>query len=118
MLLLIITSALLPSVVRAQPTLEDRIRASIMAPLVADSLSLATHYGLAHVLLSDRNCNWNQNVTYLIRMRSVHSMTEYDAVKIKQFYGVVDKYYAPGEKTGGQTHGVGWGTRNYHNGID
>ena len=56
-----------------------------MAPLVADALSLATHY-------------------------------EYDAIKIKQFYGVVDKYYAPGEKTGGQTHGVGWGARNYHNG--
>ena len=44
-------------------------------------------------------------------------MAEYDAIKIKQFYGVVDKYYAPGEKTGGQTHGVGWGARNYHNGI-
>lgn len=78
-------SALLQTVVQAQPTLEDRIRASIMAPLVADSLSLATHY-------------------------------EYDAVKIKQYYGIVDKYYAPGEKTGGQTHGVGWGARNYHNG--
>jgi ADP-ribosylglycohydrolase len=34
---------------------------------------------------------------------------EYDAVKIKKFYGKIDKYYAPGEKTGGQTHGVGWG---------
>ena len=36
---------------------------------------------------------------------------EYDAQKIKQFYGKLDKYYAPGEKTGGQTHGVGWCVR-------
>lgn len=41
---------------------------------------------------------------------------EYDAVKIKKFYGNIDRFYAPGEKTGGQTHGVGWGARNYHNG--
>lgn len=34
---------------------------------------------------------------------------EYDAAKIKKFYGKIDRYYAPGEKTGGQTHGVGWG---------
>ena len=25
-------------------------------------------------------------------------------------------FYAPGERTGGQTHGVGWGARNYHSG--
>merc|ERR1719424_2631778 len=41
---------------------------------------------------------------------------EYDAVKIKKFYGAIDRYYAPGEKTGGETHGVGWGARNFHNG--
>ena len=41
---------------------------------------------------------------------------EYDAKKIKQFYGDLDKYYAPGERTGGQTHGVGWGARNFHGG--
>ena len=41
---------------------------------------------------------------------------EYDAKKIKQFYGMIDKYYAPGEKTGGETHGIGWGARNYHGG--
>mmetsp|Transcript_123852 Transcript_123852/g.263920 ORF Transcript_123852/g.263920 Transcript_123852/m.263920 type:complete len:409 (-) Transcript_123852:71-1297(-) len=41
---------------------------------------------------------------------------EYDAVKIKKFYGAIDRYYAPGEKTGGQTHGIGWGARNFHNG--
>ena len=41
---------------------------------------------------------------------------EYDAQKIANFYGKLDMYYAPGEKTGGQTHGVGWGARNYHGG--
>ena len=41
---------------------------------------------------------------------------EYDAKKIKQYYGSLDTYYAPGQKTGGQTHGVGWGARNFHNG--
>lgn len=56
-----------------------------MGALIADALTLATHY-------------------------------EYDAVKIKKFYGQMDRYYAPGEKTGGQTHGVGWGARNFHNG--
>jgi len=41
---------------------------------------------------------------------------EYDAKRIKKFYGGIDKYYAPGEKTGGETHGVGWGARNFHGG--
>lgn len=41
---------------------------------------------------------------------------EYDAKKIRQFYGAIDRYYAPGEKTGGETHGIGWGGRNFHNG--
>lgn len=41
---------------------------------------------------------------------------EYDAVKIQKFYGRLDQYYAPGEKTGGETHGIGWGGRNFHGG--
>eukprot|EP00927_Polykrikos_kofoidii_P046902 TRINITY_DN4100_c0_g1_i1.p1 TRINITY_DN4100_c0_g1~~TRINITY_DN4100_c0_g1_i1.p1 ORF type:complete len:387 (+),score=62.92 TRINITY_DN4100_c0_g1_i1:90-1250(+) len=41
---------------------------------------------------------------------------EYDAQKIRSFYGDIDRYYAPGERTGGETHGVGWGARNFHNG--
>lgn len=67
------------------PTLEDRVRGSLIGALVADALSLSTHY-------------------------------EYDANKIKKFYGAIDRYYAPGEKTGGETHGIGWGARNFHNG--
>merc|ERR1719174_625491 len=39
-----------------------------------------------------------------------------DAVKIRKFYGRIDRYFAPGEKTGGETHGIGWGARNFHNG--
>ena len=43
---------------------------------------------------------------------------EYDAPKIKQAYnGIIDEYMAPGEQMGGQTHGVGWGARNYHPGT-
>ena len=41
---------------------------------------------------------------------------EYDASKIRRFYGSIDRYYAPGEKTGGETHGIGWGQRNFHDG--
>lgn len=62
-----------------------QMRGAMLGALVADALTLGTHY-------------------------------EYDAVKIKQFYGSIDTYYAPGQKTGGQTHGVGWGARNFHNG--
>lgn len=58
------------------PSIEDRIRGAMLGSLVADALSLGTHY-------------------------------EYDATKIKRFYGDIDRYYAPGERTGGETHGVG-----------
>ena len=64
---------------------KDRIRGAFFGAVVADALTLGTHY-------------------------------EYDAKKIKQFYGPIDRYYAPGEKTGGETHGVGWGARNFHGG--
>merc|ERR1711865_635880 len=64
---------------------DSSIRGAMMGSLVADALTLGTHY-------------------------------EYDAVKIQKFYGKLDQYYAPGEKTGGQTHGVGWGGRNFHGG--
>ena len=67
------------------PATADRVRGAFVGALVADALSLATHY-------------------------------EYDATRIKKFYGAIDRYYAPGEKTGGTTHGVGWGARNFHDG--
>eukprot|EP00933_Yihiella_yeosuensis_P009475 TRINITY_DN11539_c3_g1_i1.p1 TRINITY_DN11539_c3_g1~~TRINITY_DN11539_c3_g1_i1.p1 ORF type:complete len:379 (-),score=26.92 TRINITY_DN11539_c3_g1_i1:240-1376(-) len=65
----------------------DKQKGAFLGALVADALTLPTHY-------------------------------EYDAEKINKFYGSIDKYYAPGEKTGGETHGVGWGARNFHNGND
>jgi len=68
-----------------KPTKAAQIEGAFFGALVADALTLGTHY-------------------------------EYDAKKIKQFYGDLDKYYAPGERTGGQTHGVGWGARNFHGG--
>lgn len=64
---------------------QSKIRGACIGALVADALTLGTHY-------------------------------EYDAVKIANFYGEIDEYYAPGQKTGGQTHGIGWGARNYHGG--
>ena len=64
---------------------DSAIRGAFHGTLVADALTLGTHY-------------------------------EYDATKIKKFYGAIDRYYAPGEKTGGETHGVGWGGRNFHGG--
>ena len=70
---------------KLDPTTADRVRGAFVGALVADALSLATHY-------------------------------EYDATRIKKFYGAIDRYYAPGEKTGGTTHGVGWGARNFHDG--
>eukprot|EP00241_Pyramimonas_parkeae_P006102 CAMPEP_0114235532 /NCGR_PEP_ID=MMETSP0058-20121206/6301_1 /TAXON_ID=36894 /ORGANISM="Pyramimonas parkeae, CCMP726" /LENGTH=393 /DNA_ID=CAMNT_0001347301 /DNA_START=108 /DNA_END=1289 /DNA_ORIENTATION=+ len=78
-------SAMGVSTLTSAPALESRMRGAMLGALVADALTLGTHY-------------------------------EYDAVKIKQFYGSIDTYYAPGQKTGGQTHGVGWGARNFHNG--
>lgn len=66
-------------------SIKDKIRGAYFGAVVADALTLGTHY-------------------------------EYDAKRIKKFYGAIDRYYAPGEKTGGTTHGVGWGARNYHGG--
>ena len=68
-------------------TLEARIEGTFFGALVADALTLGSHY-------------------------------EYDAKKIKQAYGgTISQYMAPGEQMGGQTHGVGWGARNYHPGT-
>jgi len=85
MLAVIAALAVILGVHAEEPSKESRMRGAFMGSLVADALTLGTHY-------------------------------EYDAIKIKQFYGEIDRYYAPGEKTGGQTHGVGWGGRNFHGG--
>lgn len=76
-----------PSNERA-PARDGRARGAFFGAVVSDALCLGSHY-------------------------------EYDAVKIKQAYGgeLLSRYMAPGEKMGGQTHGVGWGQRNYHPGT-
>jgi len=66
---------------------QDKIKGAFFGAIVADALCLGSHY-------------------------------EYDAQKIYKAYGnkPIQKYMSPGEMMGGQTHGIGWGERNYHPG--
>lgn len=66
---------------------KDAIRGSFFGAIVGDALCLGSHY-------------------------------EYDAQKIWQAYGnaPISKFMSPGEMMGGETHGIGWGSRNYHPG--
>lgn len=68
-------------------TKQDRIKGIFFASIVGDALCLGSHY-------------------------------EYDAKKIYEAYGNKDiqNFMSPGEMMGGQTHGIGWGQRNYHPG--
>lgn len=70
------------------PTTKEKIKGAYFGALISDALCLGSHY-------------------------------EYDAPKIKGAYGgkTIDEYMAPGERMGGETHGVGWGARNYHPGT-
>ncbi len=69
------------------PTKQDKIKGAFFASIVGDALCLGSHY-------------------------------EYDAQKIYEAYGQkpIEKFMSPGEMMGGQTHGIGWGQRNYHPG--
>ncbi|MFT6179928.1 MAG: ADP-ribosylglycohydrolase [Akkermansiaceae bacterium] len=66
---------------------EESMRGAFFGAIVADALCLGSHY-------------------------------EYDAIKIHEAYGrrPIEKFMSPGELMGGQTHGIGWGERNYHPG--
>jgi len=66
---------------------QDSIKGAFFGAIVADALCLGSHY-------------------------------EYDAKKIYKAYGEkpIEKFMSPGEMMGGQTHGIGWGERNYHPG--
>jgi ADP-ribosylglycohydrolase len=68
-------------------TKKEAIKGAFFAALVGDALCLGSHY-------------------------------EYDAEKIYKAYGEksIEKFMSPGEMMGGQTHGIGWGERNYHPG--
>ena len=66
---------------------KDAIKGAFYGAIVGDALCLGSHY-------------------------------EYDAQKIYKAYGdkPIEKFMSPGEMMGGQTHGIGWGERNYHPG--
>ena len=65
---------------------KERIGGSIYGSLVADALTLGSHYEYdAKVIKS-------------------------------AYGGTISEFMGPGEKMGGSTHGVGWGRRNYHPG--
>ena len=68
-------------------TKQEAIKGAFFGALVGDALCLGSHY-------------------------------EYDAQKIWKAYGnkPIEKFMSPGEMMGGQTHGIGWGERNYHPG--
>lgn len=69
------------------PTKQEAIKGAFFGAIVGDALCLGSHY-------------------------------EYDAVKIYEAYGQkpIEKFMSPGEMMGGETHGIGWGQRNYHPG--
>lgn len=68
-------------------TKKEAIKGAFFGAIVGDALCLGSHY-------------------------------EYDAKKIYAAYGnrPIEKFMSPGEMMGGQTHGIGWGERNYHPG--
>lgn len=68
-------------------TKDEAIKGAFFGAIVGDALCLGSHY-------------------------------EYDAKKIHAAYGhrSIEKFMSPGEMMGGQTHGIGWGERNYHPG--
>lgn len=65
---------------------EARIRGAFFGALVADALTLGSHYEYDAKVIK------------------------------KAYGGTISKYMAPGEMMGGTTHGVGWGRMNYHPG--
>eukprot|EP00929_Paragymnodinium_shiwhaense_P017390 TRINITY_DN12659_c0_g1_i1.p1 TRINITY_DN12659_c0_g1~~TRINITY_DN12659_c0_g1_i1.p1 ORF type:complete len:359 (-),score=109.63 TRINITY_DN12659_c0_g1_i1:269-1345(-) len=66
--------------------MSQRIRGAFFGSLVADALSLGSHYEYDAKVIK------------------------------KAYGGTIQKFMAPGEAMGGSTHGIGWGRRNYHPG--
>ena len=66
---------------------KERIKGAFYGAIVGDALCLGSHY-------------------------------EYDAKKIYDAYGKknIENFMSPVEMMGGETHGIGWGQRNYHPG--
>lgn len=77
---------LLSNIALAASIPKERIGGAIYGSLVADALTLGSHYEYdARVIKS-------------------------------AYGGTISEFMGPGEKMGGSTHGVGWGRRNYHPG--
>jgi ADP-ribosylglycohydrolase len=70
----------------AEPQKESRMRGAFFGSLVADAISLGSHYEYDAKVIK------------------------------KAYGGTISRYMAPGEEMGGSTHGVGWGRRNFHPG--
>ncbi|CAE8593209.1 unnamed protein product [Polarella glacialis] len=68
------------------PSLQDRIEGAFFGALVADALTLGSHYEYDATVIK------------------------------KAYGGTISRYMAPGESMGGTTHGIGWGRMNYHPG--
>lgn len=68
------------------PSKESRIKGAYFGALVADALTLGSHYEYDAKVIK------------------------------QAYGGVITKFMAPGESMGGTTHGVGWGRRNFHPG--
>merc|ERR1719313_2381420 len=84
--LLLLLSQKAPVFANAEPTLESRVKGAYFGALVADALTLGSHYEYDAKVIK------------------------------KAYGGTISKFMAPGESMGGSTHGVGWGRRNYHPG--
>lgn len=67
-------------------TVEERIEGAFFGCLVADALTLGSHYEYDAKVIK------------------------------KAYGGIIQRYMGPGESMGGTTHGVGWGRQNYHPG--
>lgn len=84
--LLVIFAFVSCNVVTAAPSKVSKIEGAYFGALVADALTLGSHYEY-----------------------------DAPTIK-KAYGGIISKYMAPGEEMGGTTHGVGWGRMNYHPG--
>ncbi|CAE7571584.1 unnamed protein product [Symbiodinium natans] len=85
MIFAVVVALIVPSWANS-PTLPDRIEGAFFGCLVADALTLGSHYEYDAKVIK------------------------------QAYGGTIQRFMGPGEAMGGTTHGVGWGRRNYHPG--
>ena len=107
-LLVALASFASPTAHSAAPTSASRMRGVVHGALVADALCLGTHYELDPRLIHELYGDMDRCA--LLLPPPLPSSPSRLTVK------PAAPDYAPGEKTGGKTHGSGWGQRNYHSG--